>query len=100
MSDAATFHVRLLPSGLRFDAPAGSSVLAAAEAAGIALPNSCRNGTCRTCLCQIVSGSVRYLIDWPGVTREERAAGAVLPCVALATSELTLTATAKRAPAP
>lgn len=98
MSDTTTFHVRLLPSGLGFTAPAGSSVLAAAEAAGIALPNSCRNGTCRTCMCQLEQGSVRYLVAWPGLTREEHAAGAILPCVALATSDLTLTATARRAP--
>jgi ferredoxin len=98
MTERAIFHVHLLPSGLRFAAPAGASVLAAAEAAGIALPNSCRNGSCRTCLCQMDAGSVRYLIDWPGLTREERAAGAILPCVALATSDLTLTATARRSP--
>lgn len=99
MSAIPVFQVRLLPSGLAFAAPAGASVLAAAEAAGIALPNSCRNGSCRTCLCQMTAGSVRYLIAWPGLTREEQAAGAVLPCVAHATADLTLTATARRAPA-
>ena len=55
----------------------------AALAAGISLPRSCRNGTCRACRCQMLSGAVRYRIDWPGLSLDEREAGEVLPCVAL-----------------
>jgi len=65
-------------------------VLLGAEAAGVELPNSCRNGTCRTCLCQMLQGAVRYRIDWPGVSAEEKADGWILPCVAYATSDLLL----------
>lgn len=46
-----SFAVLLQPSGWRFDADADTSVLAAAQAAGIKLPSSCRNGTCRACMC-------------------------------------------------
>ncbi|MFT4267893.1 MAG: 2Fe-2S iron-sulfur cluster-binding protein [Xenophilus sp.] len=79
--------VVLQPSGLRFAAPAGRSLLMAAQDAGIELPSSCRNGTCRSCLCRVVEGQAQHTIEWPGVTREERAEGWVLPCVAEARSE-------------
>ncbi|MDC6081098.1 2Fe-2S iron-sulfur cluster-binding protein [Burkholderia cenocepacia] len=69
---------------------AALTVLEAAAFARVSLPRSCRNGTCRSCLCRIVSGSVRYTIEWPGLSREEKADGYTLPCVAVATSDLVL----------
>ncbi|RAG26689.1 ferredoxin, partial [Burkholderia multivorans] len=33
---------------------------------------------------------VRYTIEWPGLSREEKADGYTLPCVAVATSDLVL----------
>ncbi|WP_027476541.1 2Fe-2S iron-sulfur cluster-binding protein [Curvibacter gracilis] len=60
----------------------GESLLESAERAGIELLSSCRNGTCRTCMCRLVAGEVRYRIEWPGLSREEKAEGWVLPCVA------------------
>lgn len=60
------------------------TLLQSAEAAGIDLPASCRNGTCRTCLSHMRQGSVRYPVaTWPGVSPDERLEGLVLPCVAL-----------------
>jgi ferredoxin len=67
-------------------------VLRAAEAAGIDLPSSCRNGTCRTCLCRLQSGSVRYLVEWPGLSPDEKRDGYILPCVAVALTDLVLEA--------
>lgn len=32
----------------------------------------CRNGTCRTCLCHMSEGRVRYTIEWPGLARRKR----------------------------
>lgn len=78
----------------QFDADAETTVLAAAERAGIRLPSSCRNGTCRTCLCQLRSGSVRYKIEWPGVSLDEKREGYFLPCVALAETDLIIVAPA------
>ena len=54
-------------------------MLEAARLGGVGLRSSCRNGTCRACLCQIVSGRVAYRIDWPGLSAEEKREGAVLP---------------------
>ena len=85
--------VTLAPSGWTFDAGAGGvTLLAAAAAAGIALPSSCRNGTCRTCICRMTAGSVSYRIEWPGLSREEKAKGWILPCVAVAESDLSIEA--------
>ncbi len=93
-----TYAITLLP--LDYTVPAGEgTVLQALEAAGLDLPNSCRNGTCRTCLCRLASGSVRYLVDWPGLSIEEKREDYLLPCVAVATSDLVVNAPlAKRRP--
>lgn len=84
--------IRLEPSGLEFEAEAGVTLLHAAEAAGIELPSSCRNGTCRTCVCLRLSGETRHLIEWPGLSLDEKIEGWILPCVAEALSDLTLDA--------
>ena len=90
MSTPPTFTVRLEPDGLSFQAPAGQSLLQSAQKAGVTLPSSCQNGTCRTCLCHLASGQVAYLIDWPGVSVDERQEGWILPCVAQPQSDLVL----------
>lgn len=74
--------VRLEPLGLDFDAEPGTTLLQAAESAGFDLPSSCRNGTCRTCICQRLSGETRHLIEWPGLSIDEKEEGWILPCVA------------------
>jgi len=73
-----------------FAAPDGRTLLASAEAAGLAWANSCRNGTCRSCLRRLAQGEVAYRIEWPGVLPDERRAGWFLPCVAYPRSDLVL----------
>jgi hypothetical protein len=41
-------------------------------------------------MCTLVSGSVSYRIEWPGLTKEEKAEGLILPCVATAETDLVL----------
>lgn len=94
MSEHGAWTARLEPSGATFDAPAGRTLLQSARAAGIELPSACRNGTCRRCICRLVAGSVVYRIDWPGLSREERAEGFILPCVAHPASALVIDAPA------
>ncbi len=90
------FTVRILPREWACSVSADASVLAGAERAGLVLPSSCRNGTCRTCMCHMESGEVSYLVDWPGLSLDEKRQGWILPCVALARSDLVLTAPAAR----
>lgn len=82
--------LRIEPHGWQAEVPAGITLLAAAEAAGVVLPSSCRNGTCRTCMCRMTAGEVFYKIPWPGLSREEKAEGFVLPCVAYARGDVAL----------
>jgi len=86
----ASIKITLAPSGWTFDAPDGMTLLHAAEQAGIDLPSSCRNGTCRTCICRLRDGSVRYLVEWPGLSSDEKREGYILPCVAVAQEDATL----------
>ena len=72
--------------------PPGLSLLEAAQAQGVRLARSCRNGTCRACLARLVSGQVAYTIAWPGLLAEEKAEGWILPCVACARSDLVIEA--------
>lgn len=92
MLEVDRFEVLLQPSGWKFDAPRARTLLLAARDAGIVLPSACRNGTCRRCLCRLLAGSVAYRIDWPGLSREEKDDGFILPCVACAESTLVIDA--------
>jgi ferredoxin len=78
------------PGADQFDAWSNQPLLTSLEQGGIDWPSSCRNGTCRTCMGQLVRGQVRYEIDWPGLSAEEKVAGYTLPCVAYPCSELVL----------
>jgi ferredoxin len=86
------WKVSIQPSGLIFETKPHLSLLTAALQARIRMPSSCRNGTCRTCLCVLKQGVISYQIDWPGLTREEKQEGLILPCVAIAESDLVLEA--------
>jgi len=84
------FTARFDPGGASFRVADGQPLLVAAEQAGVPLPSSCRNGTCRTCICRLRDGQVRYLIQWPGLLPEEKAEGWILPCVAYPLSDVVL----------
>jgi ferredoxin len=73
-----------------FEAPAALPLLKAAELAGLDMASSCRNGTCRTCIRRLTSGSVHYRIEWPGLSAEEKQAGYILPCVAYPLSDVVI----------
>lgn len=84
------FSAQVEPDGQPFDAWRQQPLLVSLEQGGIDWPSSCRNGTCRTCRGQLVRGQVRYQIEWPGLSAEEKAEGYVLPCVAFPCSDLVL----------
>lgn len=84
------------PAHLSCTVGEGQSLLEAALAAGIDMPRSCRNGTCRACLCQLEAGQVRYRIEWPGLSPDEKDEGCVLPCVAMPMGDVVLRAPSAR----
>ncbi len=69
---------------------AGQNVLAAALAAGIPLPFSCRAGRCATCKATLVAGTIAYPGDaLPlGIASSEAMKGEVLLCQAQPRSHL------------
>lgn len=90
-NDTPTFFIGHTEAfGQQFDAWSNQPLLISLEQGSIDWPSSCRNGTCRTCIAHLVSGQVRYAIEWPGLSTEEMAAGCVLPCVAHPCSDVVL----------
>ena len=85
---SAEFTAQVLPGPARFTAPAALSLLAAALLEGVAMPNSCRNGTCRACASRLHAGTIRYRIEWPGLSPDEKDEGLILPCVACPESDV------------
>ena len=90
-SASPVFSASVEGDGTVFEAPAALTLLLAAEQAGVWLrDSSCRNGTCRTCICRLVSGQVVYRIDWPGLSLDEKREGFILPCVAYPASDVVI----------
>ena len=87
------------PAGWQVPVAPGQTLLRAALAAGVQLPSSCRNGTCRACICRLLSGRIGYQMDWPGLLAEEKAAGWILPCVAEPLGDVVIDAPAASRPA-
>ncbi|MCF7548020.1 PDR/VanB family oxidoreductase [Pseudonocardia sp. WMMC193] len=87
LADDVPFDLVARRSGVRVTVPAGESALDVLEAAGVALPNACRDGLCGSCESRVLAGLPEHrdvLLD-PDVTDR------VLPCVSRArTPELVL----------
>jgi ferredoxin len=94
------FTVRIEPIQAVVQSTAQQPLLQACEAAGVVLPSSCRNGTCRTCMCRLLQGQVGYTIAWPGLLAEEKLEGWILPCVGHAETDLVIDAPAAHAVRP
>ena len=93
MTNAPIYTAHIAGTGLRFSTPADMPLLQAAESAGtpgMRLESSCRNGTCRTCICQLLEGEVTYRIEWPGLSLDEKREGLILPCVAYPVSDVVI----------
>jgi ferredoxin-NADP reductase len=75
-------------AGQTVNAAAGQSLLETAEAVGVAIPSLCRSGACGTCRTRLVKGDVEA--DSSLLDAEDREAGYILPCVAVAKGECVL----------
>ncbi|WLP92913.1 PDR/VanB family oxidoreductase [Gordonia sp. NB41Y] len=83
------FTVRLSATDRILDVPSGTSMLEAMEAAGVSVPNLCRQGVCGECRIPVSAGTPihrdLYLTD-----DEKTACDAVMPCVSRAADGATL----------
>jgi len=94
MSEDIFFQIEIAPQGWRFEGAARQTLLLAALEQGLRMPHSCRNGSCRACIARLLEGQIEYRIEWPGLSREEKAEGWILPCVACPRSDLRVEAPA------
>lgn len=76
---AGTASVTFARSGCQVACPAGTTVLAAAEQAGVRLPSSCAEGMCGTCKSTLLSGRVD-MKHAGGIRPREVAQDKFLPC--------------------
>lgn len=90
--DACARTVRLAGTDLSFEVDPEESILAAALRANIHLAHDCKSGTCATCRCRIVEGSVGY-DDLPmGLDPEDEEQGFALACQGHPESDVVLEA--------
>lgn len=82
-----TFTVRFARQDRDIACPGGTSVLAAARAAGVRLPSACGKGVCGTCKSRVLSGTVE-MRHGGGIRQREINDGMALLCCARPTSDL------------
>ncbi|WP_329570152.1 PDR/VanB family oxidoreductase [Kitasatospora sp. NBC_01266] len=86
--DGRPFTLQLGADGERLPVPADRSALDVLRAARPDLPYSCHQGFCGTCRVQLLAGTPEHRDR--RLTAEERASGALLPCVSRAAEGETL----------
>ncbi|XGV99834.1 MAG: 2Fe-2S iron-sulfur cluster-binding protein [Leptolyngbya sp. BL-A-14] len=86
---AKTYTVEIQHQGTlhTLQVPDDQTILDAAQASGLDLPNSCNAGICTTCAAQVIEGTVDQP-DAMGVSPELREQGYTLLCVAYPRSDL------------
>ncbi|MFD2613597.1 2Fe-2S iron-sulfur cluster-binding protein [Paenibacillus gansuensis] len=86
-----------LESGETFLAKQGELLLDAALRQGVTIDHSCRNGTCRTCLFEVVEGSVNQEDKTLCmITEQELEIGRRLLCMSTANSDAVLSKPQRR----
>ena len=90
-SSPSAFQISVLPSGRAFATQASEAILTAAIRSGVGLPYGCKDGACSSCKCKKLSGTV---VHGPhsdrALSAEEEAAGLILPCCAVPTSDVVI----------
>lgn len=89
MSEPEIFSVALAQSGQTITCSADQTVLDAAEAAGLRLPFSCREGQCGTCRTKLVAGQVD-MQHRGGIRQRQIDMGYVLLCCSRPLTDLTI----------
>lgn len=90
-ANASTYSVTVQPSNRTFSVNHDEAILPAGIRQGIGLPYGCKDGACGSCKCKMLSGSVVHgTYQSKALTPDEAAAGMVLTCCAVPTSDVVL----------
>lgn len=85
--------ITIAPSGRRFSARPGETILNAALRHGVVLPYSCKNGTCASCKCRLVEGKILYPYNPPSALDfDELHGGRALSCQAVPEGDVVIEA--------
>ncbi|HMM47389.1 MAG TPA: CDP-6-deoxy-delta-3,4-glucoseen reductase [Thiobacillaceae bacterium] len=83
------YEITIQPSGHRFNAQEGETILEAALREGVALPYGCRNGACGACKGTVLAGQLDYGEYSPNALKDtEKSLGRALFCRARPLSDL------------
>lgn len=85
--EQGSFKVNFIKSGKSHEIDSNSTVLDLADEIGVEIDNSCRDGSCGTCLVKLNSGKVSMACD-DGLEDTDKEKGFVLACQAKAQSDL------------
>ncbi len=90
-TSTATYSISVQPSGRMFSAQGDETILNAAIRSGVGLPYSCKDGSCGSCKCKKLSGSVVHKEHSDkALSAAEEEAGFVLTCSARALTDVVL----------
>ncbi len=85
------FTITIQPANVEFTSSSNQTLLAAALLADIDMPYGCQGGACGACMVSKVDGEIRYPGETPPALQEEdREAGKILCCQAIACSDIVL----------
>jgi len=85
------FNAQVNTSTERLEVAAGDNLLNAALQSGLAWPHNCRVGSCGTCRCKLVAGSIKPLVDFGYVLdSDELDEGMILACQTRLKTDITV----------
>lgn len=90
-SAGQTYVVKFARSQRQVECTPGTTLLAAAAQAGVTIASSCSQGMCGTCKLTQLSGEVE-MNHQGGIRAKEIAAGKILPCCSVPTTDVVLDA--------
>jgi ferredoxin len=89
MIELAAFSINFALSNREVHCRADQTILEAAEAAGLPIPFSCRQGMCGTCRSKLVAGRVD-MKHAGGIRQRQIDLGFILPCCSKPLTDITL----------
>ena len=91
LSSQTAFTTQFSSSGKTAQMSTDETVLEAAEAVDVEIDNSCRAGSCGSCMVKLLSGEVAMEVD-DALEEEDKAQGYILACQAIPTTNIVVEA--------